>query len=187
MEMQKAHKKTRLEALYTEKIRPALQQELGISNIMRVPKLLKIVINTGVNDAVADSKVLNGVKELIDQIAGQASVKTIAKKSIAGFKLREGIPLGVKVTLRGKRMYEFLDKLVTLSLPRVRDFQGISIKLDGNGNYNLGIKDWMIFPEVDYDKVDKARGLNITIETSTSDDKEAFALLKSFKMPFRKS
>lgn len=187
MEKQTTHTKARLETLYLSKIRPALQQELEISNVMRVPKLLKIVINTGVNDAVSDSKVLVGVKEIIDQISGQASVKTLAKKSIAGFKLREGIPLGVKVTLRGKRMYQFLDKLITLALPRVRDFQGVSTHLDGNGNYNLGIKDWMIFPEVDYDKVDKARGLNITIETSTSNDKEAFALLKSFKMPFRKS
>lgn len=182
-----SNKKARLEVIYNDKIKPVLQKELGISNHMKIPKLSKIVINTGVNEAVADSKVLASVKEVIEKIAGQAAVKTVAKKSIAGFKIREGIPLGVKVTLRGKQMYEFLDKLISLSLPRVRDFQGVPLKFDGNGNYNLGIKDWMIFPEVDYDKVDKARGLNITIETTTKNDNEAFALLKGFNMPFRKS
>ena len=179
--------KARLEELYLTKIRAELQKELGIENVMRIPRLKKIVINTGVKEAVADSKVLTLVKEVVDKIAGQASVKTLAKKSIAGFKVREGMPIGVSVTLRRKNMYEFLDRLITFALPRVRDFQGVKTKFDGRGNYNLGIKDWMIFPEIDYDKVDKARGLTITFETSAKDDKEAFALLRGFNMPFKKS
>jgi len=175
----------RLEALYSEKIRPALQKDLGVSNVMQVPRLKKIVINTGVKEAVSDSKVLNAVKEVIDRIAGQYSVKTVAKKSIAGFKLREGALVGVMVTLRGKRMYAFLDKLIHLALPCVRDFQGVSTSFDGRGNYNLGIKDWMIFPEVDYTTVDHSRGLNISIETSATSDEHARALLKQFNMPFK--
>ena len=178
--------KPRLEALYLKEIRPRLQKELGMHNIMQVPRITKIVLNMGVKDAVADSRVLASIKEIIDGIAGQASVKTIAKKSIAGFKLREGMPIGIKVTLRKKRMYEFLDRLINLALPQVRDFQGVGTKFDGRGNYNLGINDWLIFPEVDYDKVDKVRGVNITIETSASKDEEAFALLKSFNVPFRR-
>ena len=178
--------KARLEDLYIQKLRPSLKKELGLSNVMRVPKISKIVINMGVKDAVADSKVLVGIKETIEQIAGQAAVKTYAKKSIAGFKVREGMPIGIKVTLRRKPMYEFLDRLINLSLPRIRDFQGVSTKLDGRGNYNLGIQDWMVFPEVDYDKVEKSRGFNITIETTSSNDDDVFALLKSFNMPFRK-
>lgn len=178
--------KSRLEEIYQTKLRVALKQELNLSNIMQVPRISKIVLNTGVKDAVADSKVLTGIKEIFESIAGQTAVKTKAKKSIAGFKLRAGLAIGVMVTLRGSRMYDFLDKLVNLALPQVRDFQGVPVKFDGHGNYNLGIKDWMIFPEVDYDKVDKTRGLNITIHTTTDSDHEALALLKSFKMPFSK-
>lgn len=177
--------KARLQELYESSIRQTLKKNLGVENIMLVPRITKIVINTGVKEAVADSKVLVGVKEVVEAIAGQAAVRTFAKKSIAGFKLREGLAIGVCVTLRGRNMYEFLDKLINLALPCVRDFQGVSTKFDGQGNYNLGIKDWMIFPEVDYDKVDKSRGLNVTIHTTTKDDKHAHALLKSFGMPFR--
>lgn len=178
--------KSRLEELYVQKLRTGLKKELGLSNVMQIPKISKIVINMGVKDAVSDSKVLTGIKETIEQIAGQAAVKTYAKKSIAGFKVREGMPIGIRVTLRRRVMYEFLDRLVNLSLPRIRDFQGVSTKLDGRGNYNLGIQDWMVFPEVDYDKVEKSRGFNITVETTSSNDDEAFALLKSFNMPFRR-
>jgi large subunit ribosomal protein L5 len=178
--------KARLEELYTSKLRFDLKKELGLSNIMQVPKISKIVINMGVKEAVSDSKVLNGIKGVLEEIAGQAATKTYAKKSIAGFKVRKGMPLGVKVSLRRKAMYEFLDRLINLSLPRIRDFQGVSTKLDGRGNYNLGIKDWMVFPEVDYDTVEKAYGFNITIETTSSKDDDVFALLKSLNMPFRR-
>ena len=177
---------TRLEELYTKEFRPALQKDLGIKNVMRVPRLKKIVVNIGAKDAVADSKAVGKIKEIIDKITGQSSVKTKARKSIAGFKLREGVPIGVKVTLRRNNMYEFLDRLINFALPRVRDFQGIKRAFDGNGNLNMGLNDWMIFPEIDYDTVDKVRGMNITFETSTSDDDEAYALLKCFNMPFRK-
>jgi len=175
----------RLEALYKEKIRTALQKELGLNNVMEVPRITKIVLNTGCKESVNDSKVLNVVKEIMDRIAGQASVKTKARKSIAGFKLREGALIGVMVTLRGKRMYSFLDKLINLALPCVRDFQGVTVNFDGRGNYNLGIKDWMIFPEVDYTITDQSRGLNISIETSAKSDDHARALLKQFSMPFK--
>lgn len=178
--------KSRLEEIYRKEICPSLKKELGFKNIMQVPKVSKIVINIGVKDALADSKILDKVKEIIEKISGQAAVITLAKKSIAGFKLREGQAIGVMVTLRKERMYNFLDKLVNLSLPRVRDFHGLTPKLDGQGNYNLGIKDWMIFPEIDYDKVDKVRGLNITIQTTAKKDEHAVALLKKFNMPFKK-
>lgn len=177
--------KSRLKELYTTKIRTELQGELGLSNIMQVPKIEKIVVNIGAKDAVSDSKVLAGIKDILSSVAAQAAVQTKAKKSIAGFKLREGMPIGVKVTLRRSNMYHFLDKLINVVLPAVRDFQGVTVNFDGQGNYNLGITDWMVFPEVDYDKVDKNRGLNITIQTSASTDAHAFALLKKFKMPFR--
>ena len=178
---------SRLRKLYKETIHKKLGGELGLKNIMQVPKISKIVVNIGVKEAVSDSKVLNSIKETIQEITGQAPVITKAKKSIAGFKLRAGMPLGVRVTLRKDKMYDFLDRLINLGLPRVKDFQGIKTKLDGRGNYNLGIRDWMMFPEVDYEKVDKSRGLNITIETTTDSDSEALALLKSFNMPFRKA
>lgn len=177
--------KSRLKELYQSTVKKQLQESLQLKNIMQVPHIEKIVLNIGVKDAVSDSKVLQGIKEVFETIAGQVAVKTKARTSIASFKLREGMPIGIMVTLRGAKMYDFLDKLINLALPSVRDFNGVSIKLDGTGNYNLGIKDWMIFPELDYDKVDKSRGFNITIHTSTSKDKEAFALLKALQMPFR--
>ena len=176
----------RLKKLYDTKIRQELQQSLGLKNIMQVPKVLKVVINTGVKDAVADSRVLKGVTEVIANIAGQAPIKTIAKKSIAGFKIREGMPLGVSVTLRGNNMYAFLDKLINLSLPAVRDFQGVSTKFDGRGSYNLGLKEWTVFPEIDFDTFEKVYGMNITIQTSTKNDEHAMELLKMLGMPFRR-
>jgi large subunit ribosomal protein L5 len=179
--------KSRLEDIYRTQIRKDLAKELNCKSIMQVPALSKIVVNVGVKDAVSDSKVLNQVKEIVDQITGQFAVKTIARKSIAGFKLREGMPIGVMVTLRHDNMYHFLDKLVNIVFPSVRDFQGVTTKFDGHGNYNVGIKDWMVFPEIDYDKVDKSRGLNITIQTTAKTDKEAFALLKKFNVPFQKN
>ena len=178
--------KARLEELYVEKIRPQLKKELGVKNIMEVPKIEKIVLNVGVSDAVADSKALQTVSDVLEKIAGQRPVKTKARKSIAGFKIREGMLLGVMVTLRGKKMYEFLDRLINLALPQVRDFQGVSPKFDGRGNYNLGIKDWIIFPEVSFDLVHKFYGLNVSINTTAKKDLHAFELMKSFGMPFYK-
>lgn len=179
-------KKARLEELYTAEIRPRLQGVLGYSNIMQVPRLSKIVINVGVKDAVTNSKAIQSVMDVVKAIAGQQPVKTLAKKSIAGFKLREGMPVGVKVTLRGKKMYEFLDRLVNLAFPKMRDFQGVPTGFDGGGNYNLGIKEWLIFPEVDYDTVDKIRGMNITFDTTAKDKEAAFELLKNFGFPFKR-
>lgn len=180
----KSLRKARLEVLYKEKLAIALQKELGLENVMQTPKISKIVLNIGVKEAVADSKILQTVQKVLTMIAGQAAVKTVAKKSIAGFKIREGMPLGVMVTLRRQRMYEFLDRLINLSLPMVRDFRGVTTNFDNSGNYNLGIKEWVIFPEVDYDTASKVFGLNISIETNTRDKKHAYALLKSFGMPF---
>ena len=177
---------SRLLKLYKEKLRSGLGKELKVKNVMEIPRISKIVLNTGVKDAVGDSKALNQVHEIITSIAGQAAVKTRARKSIAGFKLREGAPIGVMVTLRGNKMYDFLDKLISVALPGVRDFRGVTRNFDGNGNYNLGLKDWFVFPEVDYDTIDKSRGLNVTIHTTAKDDESARALLNSFNMPFRK-
>ncbi len=177
-------KKARLEELYSEKIRPVLQKELHLANVMETPKLNKIVLNVGVKDAVSDSKILQTIESVIMHIAGQKPVRTRARKSIAGFKLREDMQIGVKVTLRRKNMYEFLDRLINTALPKVRDFRGVSPKLDGQGSYNMGIKDWGIFPEVDYGMSEKAYGLNITIHTSAKTDEHGLALLKSFGMPF---
>jgi large subunit ribosomal protein L5 len=179
--------KSRLEEQYKTQMRADLLRDLKLKNMMQVPALRKIVVNIGVKEAVADSKVLNQVKDIIEKIAGQVAVKTFAKGSIAAFKLRKGMPIGVKVTLRKARMYHFLDKLINVVLPSVRDFQGVGTKFDGDGNYNIGIKDWMVFPEVDYDKVDKSRGLNVTIHTTTKNDEQAYALLKKFNMPFQKN
>jgi len=176
--------KSRLEDLYKTKIHPELKKELGLSNGMEVPVITKIVLNIGVKEAVSDSKVVNHVKETLDKIAGQSSVKTLARQSIATFKLRQGMPIGVMVTLRKSRMYHFLDKLINMVLPSVRDFQGVKPVCDGHGNYNLGIRDWMVFPEVDYDKIDRIRGMNITIHTTAQNDAQALALLKKFNMPF---
>ena len=177
---------SRLEKLYKTKLRGELQKKLGLKNVMQVPAVSKIVLNTGVKDAINDSKVLNGIKDIFSKVAGQCAVRTYAKKSIAGFKLRKGVPIGVMVTLRGKRMYNFLDKLINVAIPGVRDFHGVTTNFDGNGNYNLGLKDWMVFSEVDYEEADKVRGLNVVICTTSSDDKQAYALLESLNMPFNK-
>jgi len=179
--------RARLEETYIKTIKPELQKTLGLSNPMQVPKVAKIVVNVGVKDAVADSKVLQGVISTLAEITGQAPVRTLSRKSIAGFKLREGMPIGAMVTLRGRRMYEFLDKLINLSLPKVRDFQGVPLAFDGQGNYNLGIKEWVIFPEVSYEVGEKVYGMNVTIQTTALTDDHGRELLKSFGMPFRKA
>lgn len=175
--------KSRLGTVYKEEIAGSVKAQLKLDNPHMVPRVEKVVINTGVKEAVQDSKVLNKVMEALTNIAGQKTVKTKAKKSIAGFKIREGVAIGTKVTLRDARMYDFLDKLINVSLPCVRDFRGVKGKFDGNGNYNLGIKDWMIFPEIDFDKVEGSRGLNISIVTSTKNDDHARVLIKSMGMP----
>ncbi|MBD1382751.1 50S ribosomal protein L5 [Metabacillus arenae] len=178
---------SRLKEKYSKEMTPALMSKFNYKSVMQVPKVEKIVINMGVGDAVANSKALDNAVEELTQIAGQKPVITKAKKSIAGFRLREGMPIGAKVTLRGERMYEFLDKLVSVSLPRVRDFRGISKKsFDGRGNYTLGVKEQLIFPEIDYDKVTKVRGMDIVIVTTANTDEEARELLTQFGMPFQK-
>lgn len=178
--------KARLEEWYNKNIRPELKKELKLKNIMQVPQVAKIVLNVGVKEAISDSKALQLVMNTIAKISGQWPVKRLARKSIAGFKMRKGTPIGVMVTLRRKKMYEFLDRLINLALPRVRDFQGLSFRFDGRGNYNLGIKEWIIFPEVEYDVAKKVHGLNITIQTTVKNDKEGLALLKAFNAPFKK-
>ncbi len=179
--------KARLDEQYTTTLRPQLQKSLGLANPMQVPKVSKIVLNVGVKEAVADSRVLQTVMQVIAAITGQAPVRTSALKSIAGFKIREDMPIGVMVTLRGQRMYEFLDKLINLALPKVRDFQGVPVAFDGRGNYNLGIKEWSVFPEADAAGAsERAHGMNITIVTTAKTDAQAYELLKSFGMPFRK-
>ena len=177
----------RLQKKYKEEVRPALVKEFGYSTIMMAPRLEKIVINMGVGDATQNSKALDDAVNDLTIIAGQHPVVTKAKKSIATFKVREGQAIGCKVTLRGQRMYEFLDKLVSIALPRVRDFRGISKNaFDGHGNYTLGDKEQLIFPEIDYDKVAKIRGMDIVFVTTAKSDKEAFALLDKMGFPFRK-
>ena len=177
----------RLKELYKKEIVPRLQENLQLKNIMSVPKVSKIVLNVGSKEAVSDSKFLQIIVRVLEAIAGQTPVKTIARKSIAGFKIREGMNIGACVTLRGERMYVFLDKLINLSLPKVRDFRGVPIKLDGRGNYNLGIKEWNIFPEAEKAGAgDRSYGLNITIHTTAQTDEHGFALLKELGMPFRK-
>ncbi len=177
----------RLQKKYKEEVRPALVKEFGYSTIMMAPRLEKIVINMGVGDATQNSKTLDDAVNDLTIIAGQHPVVTKAKKSIATFKVREGQAIGCKVTLRGQRMYEFLDKLVSIALPRVRDFRGISKNaFDGHGNYTLGVKEQLIFPEIDYDKVAKIRGMDIVFVTTAKSDKEAFALLDKMGFPFRK-
>ena len=177
----------RLKEKFNNEITPALMSKFNYKSIMEVPKLEKIVINMGVGDAVANAKALDVAVEELATISGQKPVVTRAKKSIAGFRLREGMPIGAKVTLRGERMYEFIDKLISVSLPRVRDFRGISKKsFDGRGNYTLGVKEQLIFPEIDYDKVSKVRGMDIVIVTTANTDEEARELLTQFGMPFQK-
>lgn len=172
---------------YKNEVTPALMSKFEYTSVMQVPKVDKIVINMGVGDAVQNTKALDAAVEDLTIIAGQRPVVTKAKKSIAGFRLREGMPIGTKVTLRGERMYDFLDKLISVSLPRVRDFRGVSKRaFDGRGNYTLGVKEQLIFPEIDYDKVSKIRGMDINIVTTANSDEEAHELLKQFGMPFQK-
>ena len=176
----------RLRAEYREKIRAALKEEFGYKNEMMIPKLDKIVLNIGCGaEAVRDSKKAKSAQEDLTVIAGQKALTTVAKKSIAGFRVREDMPLGAKVTLRGDRMYEFLDRLITIAMPRIRDFRGISGKsFDGRGNYAMGLKEHIVFPEIDFDKVDETWGMDIVIATTAKTDAEAKALLKAFNMPF---
>ena len=175
----------RLQQHYAETVRPALKQEFEYKNDMQIPKLDKVVINMGVGEAVADSKKIRSAEADLALIAGQKPVVTRAKKSIAGFKVREGMPLGVKVTLRGAKMYEFLDRLITIAMPRVRDFRGVSPKsFDGHGNYAMGLKEHIVFPEINFDNIDQVWGMDIVICTTAANDAEAQALLKQFNMPF---
>ncbi|MBA4603181.1 50S ribosomal protein L5 [Thermoactinomyces mirandus] len=177
----------RLKEHYINEVSPALMKKFGYKSIMQLPKVEKIVINMGVGEAIQNSKALDGAVEDLTLISGQKPVVTRAKKSIAGFKVREGMPIGTKVTLRGERMYHFLDKLINVALPRVRDFRGVSPKsFDGRGNYTLGLKEQLIFPEISYDKVDKIRGMDVVIVTTASNDEEARELLALMGMPFRK-
>lgn len=177
----------RLYTVYKNDIAPALRKEFGLENALAVPRIQKIIINVGVGDAVADRKRLDTVAANVAQITGQRPVLTKARKSISNFKLRDGMPIGCKVTLRRSRMYEFIDRLVNLALPRTRDFQGVSDKgFDGRGNYTMGIKEHAIFPEIDVDKIDQMHGMDITFVTSASTDEQAYALIKSFGMPFVK-
>lgn len=179
--------KSKLQETYTTTVVPSLMEERGYKSIMQVPKLTKIVINMGIGDASTDSKKLDQAVKELTAITGQKPVTTKAKKSLAVFKLREGMPIGTKVTLRGKKMYDFFDKLVNVGLPRVRDFRGTPRNsFDGFGNYTLGIKEQIIFPEIDYDKVQRLRGMDITIVTSADTNEEAFALLQKMGMPFTK-
>ncbi|HEX7390134.1 MAG TPA: 50S ribosomal protein L5 [Acidiphilium sp.] len=183
--MSEANAKTRMHRHYDEVVRAALLKEFGYRNVMQVPKLQKIVINMGVGEAAADQKKLDSAVAELTLISGQKPVKTVAKKAIAGFKIRKGLPIGCKVTLRQARMYEFLDRLVTIALPRVRDFRGISGKgFDGRGNFAMGLKEQIVFPEIAYDKVDAVRGMDIVFVTSATTDAEAKALLKGFNLPF---
>jgi len=176
----------RLQAHYREKIVPELKSKFGYKSVMEVPRLTKITLNMGLSEAVADKKIIEHAVGDMTKIAGQKPVVTKARKAIAGFKIREGYPIGCMVTLRGSRMYEFLDRFITIALPRVRDFRGISGKaFDGRGNYNIGVKEQIIFPEIEYDKIDTLRGLNISITTRAKTDEEAKALLTAFRFPFR--
>ena len=178
---------SRLRELYKTEAVPALMKQFGYKNIMAAPRLVKINVNMGLGEAIANAKVLDVAAEELAAITGQRPVVTKAKKSIAAFKLRQGMPIGVTVTLRGYRMYEFLDRLVSVALPRVRDFRGVSPRsFDGRGNYTLGLKDQLVFPEIDFAKADKARGMNITIVTSAKSDEEAYELLRILGMPFAK-
>jgi large subunit ribosomal protein L5 len=177
----------RLQKIYREKIVPELKESLGLKNTMQVPRILKITVNMGVGEAVADKKVMDAATADMAKITGQKPAVTKAKKSVATFKVRDGQAIGCKVTLRGARMYEFLDRLVNIAIPRIRDFRGISGRsFDGRGNYSLGVKEQIIFPEIQYDQIDQIRGMDITISTSARDDKHGRALLEAFKFPFRK-
>lgn len=176
----------RLKELYKKELAPKLIEELGLANVMEVPRITKITLNMGVGEAVGDKKVLENAVADLEKITGQKVVVTAARKSIAGFKIRDGWPIGCKVTLRKERMYEFLDRLISVAIPRIRDFRGISPKqFDGRGNFSMGVTEQIIFPEIDYDKVDKLRGLDICITTTARTDEEGRALLKAFNFPFK--
>jgi len=177
---------TRLEKVYKEQIVPKLMEKFGYANVMQVPRLVKVTLNMGVGEAAANKKILENANADMTKIAGQKSVSTLSKKSIATFKIRDGWPIGCKVTLRRAKMYEFVDRLVNIALPRVRDFRGISGRaFDGRGNYNMGVKEQIIFPEIDFDQVDAMRGMDIAITTTAKTDEEAKALLEAFSFPFR--
>ena len=177
---------TRLQTHYKDVVAPALMKQFGYKSTMEVPRISKITLNMGVGEAVADKKIMEHAVGDMKKIAGQKPVVTLSKKSIAGFKIRDGYPIGCMVTLRSTKMYEFLDRLITVALPRVRDFRGISGRsFDGRGNYNMGVKEQIIFPEIEYDKIDAIRGMNISITTTAKTDAEAKALLAAFKFPFR--
>ncbi len=176
----------RLKERYQKEVAPAVAKEFGVKNPMAIPRVEKVVINMGMGEAIANAKILDTAADELRAIVGQKPVITKAKKSIASFKLRQGMPIGVMVTLRGDRMYEFLDRLVSIALPRVRDFRGVSPKaFDGRGNYTIGVREQLIFPEIDFNKVDKLRGMNISIVTTAPNDEQARALLKGLGMPFR--
>jgi large subunit ribosomal protein L5 len=176
----------RLKERYRAEIVPALQKELGLANVMQVPRVTKIVVNMGVGEAIKDAKLIEGAVKDLAIIAGQKPLTTMARKSIANFKLREGQAIGAKVTLRGDRMWEFLDRLLSVALPRIRDFRGLPTKMDGRGNYTFGVTEQLIFPEIEYDKVVKVRGMDITIATTAGDDERAHALLTALGFPFKK-
>jgi large subunit ribosomal protein L5 len=177
---------SRLKEKYLKEILPNLQKELGLTNSMQVPRIKKITLNMGVGEVLQDKKAIEKAQSDLEKLSGQKPLITKAKKSVASFKIRDGMPIGVKVTLRKNRMYEFLDRLINIALPRVRDFRGLNMKsFDGTGNYSLGIKEQIIFPEIDYDNVDKIRGLDITITTSAQNNEEALALLNAFNFPIR--
>ena len=177
----------RLAKIYREEIVPQLKQSLGVENVMQVPKITKITVNMGVGEAVADKKIMDNAVGDLTKITGQKPLVTRARKSVATFKVRDGQAIGAKVTLRGARMYEFLDRLVNIAMPRIRDFRGVSARsFDGQGNYNFGVKEQIIFPEIAYDQIDAIRGMDITITTTATDDKSGRALLEAFNFPFRK-
>jgi len=176
----------RLETVYKEKILPELVKEFSYKSVMEAPRITKITLNMGVGEAVADKKTLQSAVADMEKISGQKPVITLARKSIAGFKIRDDMPIGCKVTLRSQRMYEFLDRLINISIPRIRDFRGLSPKsFDGRGNYSMGVKEQIIFPEIDYDKIDALRGMDITITTTAKTNEEGLALLKHFNFPFK--
>jgi len=176
----------RLKAVYKNEIAPKLQQELGLKNVMEIPRITKITLNMGVGGASQDKKLIDGAVADMQLISGQKPVVTLTRKSIAGFKIRDGWPIGCKVTLRGDMMYEFLDRLIGITIPRIRDFRGFSAKsFDGRGNYSMGIKEQIVFPEIEYDKIDRLRGLDIVITTSARTDEEGRALLRAFQFPFK--
>ncbi|MGJ0486319.1 MAG: 50S ribosomal protein L5 [Methylomicrobium sp.] len=176
----------RLQTEYKERILPALMQQFGYKSIMQAPRITKITLNMGVGEAIADKKILQAAVADMEKISGQKPVITLARKSIAGFKIRDDMPIGCKVTLRSDRMYEFLDRLINIAIPRIRDFRGLNSKsFDGRGNYSMGVKEQIIFPEIDYDKIDMLRGMDITITTTAQTNEEGLALLKQFNFPFK--